>query len=552
MLAILQKFNSLPEDIKEKVSGSEAMKTIANLEKIYGVNLAKVVMRVMVRELPYESLREYFVFEYNFTKKKAENLVSDLENSIFSEVLEFIGVVKNESTIIESYKEKEIRRQEEERRENKNNLLENLANDNFSESEANIDSLSAKNNLITEDLEAVVEDVNTADNLPVEATGEEKVKNESVGNKTVIEDLKIDSDDVELHEVVLVEDESGLNDDIENKVNALIKVMNIRFSTEVIHNRFRLILRTYYKGVRNKAETRESLVKSIIDGGLGVDPNVADNIIKKVDLVNEKTSVVDELKNITSHEESKVETGLLSKTDGAKNTGNGAGVLPVNQVFAGKKEDKAVKKDFSVDNNSLMDALKGMSRDVEYDFSKLKKEPKKTVSFNVFADDISPIKTADTENVAEIEQKKAEDDKNSDSNSGENKENSISVRKIINDKNKISDVKQVPKIMGPVDELKEMNLISFRRLGETPRKCSLKIKGKVEVLEKDGYGQRLIGIKAWRKSPLNTMYIEVGNEAIARKIDVDAVIAERSGKGEDFLTKEEFRSIMDLNRELRF
>ncbi len=119
-------------------------------------------------------------------------------------------------------------------------------------------------------------------------------------------------------------------------------------------------------------------------------------------------------------------------------------------------------------------------------------------------------------------------------------------------KDKFSDIKKVPKLTGPFEELQYMDLTTFRRLGKNPRKCAMKIKEKVEVLERDGYGSRLRGIKLWRKSPINIMYIQLGSEAINKKADIDVILEEKKMNKEDFLTKEEFRVIMDLNRELRF
>ena len=69
---------------------------------------------------------------------------------------------------------------------------------------------------------------------------------------------------------------------------------------------------------------------------------------------------------------------------------------------------------------------------------------------------------------------------------------------------KMEDVKFEPKTMGPIDELRHMNLINFRRFDKDPFKAVEKIKEKISLFENE-YRKKLEGIKAWRLSPLNKL-----------------------------------------------
>ena len=117
---------------------------------------------------------------------------------------------------------------------------------------------------------------------------------------------------------------------------------------------------------------------------------------------------------------------------------------------------------------------------------------------------------------------------------------------------KMDDVKHVPKLLGPIDELREMDLLNFRRLSDDFTGRVKKISEKIEFLEEENYAQRLAGIKAWRQSKLNKMYLDIGRESIGASKGINVIIKARQEKGEDCLNEEEFLTIMELNKKLRY
>jgi len=116
----------------------------------------------------------------------------------------------------------------------------------------------------------------------------------------------------------------------------------------------------------------------------------------------------------------------------------------------------------------------------------------------------------------------------------------------------MDDVKYVPKLTGPVDELKELDLVNFRRLSEDPEAAAKNIEQKIGFLEEESYSQRLAGIKAWRQSPVNKLYLRVGEDSINFKKSVSDIIREQIKEGGDGLSLSEFEAIMELNKKLRF
>ncbi|MBU1029578.1 hypothetical protein KKE28_05240, partial [Patescibacteria group bacterium] len=117
----------------------------------------------------------------------------------------------------------------------------------------------------------------------------------------------------------------------------------------------------------------------------------------------------------------------------------------------------------------------------------------------------------------------------------------------------VSDVKISPKrLIGPVEELRSITLKDFRRLSKDPKEATLKLKDKVDLLGEDqSFEIKTAGIKAWRSSPINKLYLDILRQSLEGK-PISDVMADFESRGEDVLTKAEFDAIMKFNRELRF
>jgi hypothetical protein len=119
-------------------------------------------------------------------------------------------------------------------------------------------------------------------------------------------------------------------------------------------------------------------------------------------------------------------------------------------------------------------------------------------------------------------------------------------------KKRIEDVKSIPRVMSPIEELRYLSLVNFRRLDKDPLKAVRKIVDKIKLLEDERYAKKLEGIAAWRQSAVNKIYLTIGQESISQGKPVDVIINERTKSGKEVLTKEEFDAILRLNREIRF
>jgi hypothetical protein len=126
------------------------------------------------------------------------------------------------------------------------------------------------------------------------------------------------------------------------------------------------------------------------------------------------------------------------------------------------------------------------------------------------------------------------------------------LKKIPDHKPRLDGVKFSPKLVGPLEELSNMTLIDFRRLGDTPRTMTVEIKERIDLLEKDSYGKKLAGVEAWHRSEVNRFYRLLGQTAMTEGKSVETIISERLAEGKPTLSVEEFNAVMELNREIRY
>lgn len=500
MFDYLQKYNSLPKELKDKVSTPAILASIDSLEKKYGVYLAAVVMKVVVKEIGVNDLTGYFALEFKLAEEKSKALALELKKEIFAGLGDYLALNK-------AVKSQETKR---------------------AERIVKPESPSRGSNLVF-----APEDEKEIKDLAQKVDGYFK--------------------------------KPDLDNNIETKLDSIIRQIKINFGSELLAGRFRYILRTYLRGIRDKIDTREALIKPIDLGGLGFDLESTDNILAIVEKNGQKLS------------------GEVAVKPPAKIS------LPEDKM-SGDEAMPRLYKSAGV-------------RDVEYDFASLKKKGVETTELDLTHELPPPV--------PQVVSRKAEEQVKTSNKSStfqpgtehRSKDSFIAPQSqsgtagysgkvrdkikglIFSSKSKISqavypkeadkasfphgiapqsrlsaqssgkikmeDIKFEPKIMGPIDELRYMNLVNFRRLNKDPFLAANKIKEKIDLLDEE-YSKMIEGIKAWRISPLNKLYLEMGSESIGSKKPINVIIEERKAAGKEYLTAREMEAIIELNRELRF
>ncbi len=463
MFDYLQKYNNLPKELRDKVSTPKVLASIDSLEKKYGVYLAAVVMKVMVKEIGINDLIRYFILEFKLSEDKSRALVLELKKEIFAGLDDYLA-------LNEAAKSQETKR-----------------------------------------AERIVkpEPPLRSSNIVFAPKDEKEVKD--LAQKVAEYFYKPDPDNVEA------------------KLDNIVKEIKINFGSELLAGRFRYILRTYLRGIRDKIDTRQALTKSIDLGGLGFDLELADNILAIVEKNGQKL-------------DNKVAIKPPAKIN-----------LP---------EDKTSR------NEALPRLYKGAGvRDAPYDFSSLKNQKTKTIELDLTHELPPPV--PQTVSRKPEERVKTADKIKEPIFSFQSKESKPVYPAIVekaplaprmpqprlsaqgSGKIKMEDIKFKSKIIGPVDELRYMNLINFRRLNQDPFLAANKIKEKIDLLDEE-YSKRIEGIKAWRVSPLNRLYLEMGSASISNSKAIDVIIEERKTASQEYLTAREMEAIIELNKELRF
>lgn len=553
MLDYIKKFEELPDGIKARMSSTKVMMAIDDLEKRYRIDLAPIVIKVLVKDITINSLDGFFSKELNIDHVEAGKLVQELKQNVFNEAADWLGLAFNVTQAPPRKPRIEPESKEAIMGKGVNFFL-------YPEDEEDIKSLAQK-------------------------AGELQ---------------KINSNNL-----------------ITEQIEEISKKVNINFGSEALLIRFKNILRTFLKGVRDSIETKQAMMKAFEEGGLGFDFESADKVLIVAKGVKEGQAIQipsmrsprlrvpeddNQKKEIIINEDKKQEEYLSSlKKIGARDVEYDLKKsLEAKKELAEKKSPEKLEGDIHEDEiediefevpDSKEDKYKPTAKNV--DLSQVladmdKSEVPSTGSPSASSGQVSSVGSGegDSKIAPEVETKLKEKEA-----SLRNTEKKIlpssgpvpSIRPgqketVINNKPKIlldaprinkpskkfrtptqvggkkmiSDVTFEPKALDPINELRYLDLVTFRRYGPDAETRVNKIRDKIKLLEEENYTRRIDGIRAWRTSPVNNLYIKLGHESISKTMPINAIIEEREKKHEDFLSQDEFDAIMDLNREIRY
>ncbi|KKR32311.1 MAG: hypothetical protein UT64_C0037G0010 [Candidatus Falkowbacteria bacterium GW2011_GWF2_39_8] len=519
MFDYLLKFKELPRELREKFSSPVVMQAINELEKKYQVNLATLVIKVAVKEIVVGQLADFFIKDFSLEKARADALVEELKGNVFFDVKGYLNIApafKTTTDVVRASKAQVVNLKKSEDEEE----VEELAR------ELKALPLKSKAMQTTHDILPSLIKPKSENEIDVTELADE-LKHFSKNNP-VAEEPKLNQvvpikasvpkgagfffsaeDEEEIRKLTeKAIENSGDNSvkDADLKVDQIISMVKMNFSSEAMSVRFRQILTTYIKGIRGKVETRLTLSKKYQEGGLGLDGQAVERILSLADSVKVSAPV-----NVQA---------------------------PIKFAVP---EDELVKKKLEI--------LKDMgARDFEYDLAReiKKREETKTKA--------APIVVKEEVAVEKIPVAEVVGPNKISSEKTESSWDRIAMRKPLEagTKIKIEDVKISPKIMGPIEELKYLDLVNFRRLDPEPARACQRILDKIKLLEQEQYSKRLEGIKAWRLNPVNQLYLNIGELAISENKPVDIIIEEKRSAGQDYLNSDEFEAIMNLNKQMRF
>jgi len=105
-----------------------------------------------------------------------------------------------------------------------------------------------------------------------------------------------------------------------------------------------------------------------------------------------------------------------------------------------------------------------------------------------------------------------------------------------------------PRVMGPVEEIGNLSIVDFRRLGTTVEERKQKLIAKFDIIKKESYLIYMDAMTTWYQSPLYRSY----QTTIRLALEKGQTIAELLSREKDGLRPDEMLAIAEVNKILDF
>lgn len=116
----------------------------------------------------------------------------------------------------------------------------------------------------------------------------------------------------------------------------------------------------------------------------------------------------------------------------------------------------------------------------------------------------------------------------------------------------LTDIKAPPRTLGPLEELKSLNLVDFRRLDSSPVEALNKVRAKIDLIGETSVSRRVEAVRSWQASPVYQLYLKLGRASIEQEKSIVEIVASLQTQGEQTLSEAEFNAIIDFNQKIRF
>ncbi len=118
-------------------------------------------------------------------------------------------------------------------------------------------------------------------------------------------------------------------------------------------------------------------------------------------------------------------------------------------------------------------------------------------------------------------------------------------------KGPVTDVKRPKRLVGPIDELRQMNVDDFRRMPGSIADAVENIKDDIVQIGHHDPGRHIKAIEAWRGSPLVRYYQVILSHTLQSGVPVKATLADAASNPKK-MSVDEFEAIRNLNANLRY
>jgi len=311
-------------------------------------------------------------------------------------------------------------------------------------------------------------------------------------------------------------------------IQKIIEENNLSFPDDNLKKRFNSICSSFLKGIRNEKKTKELFIRSTKVGGLDYSENTAERIITS--LKENKSQAFQQ-----PPKDKSAKDRFVAKSEKEAKQKPPTPREALEKAMADKKVIKS--KEEVKQEKSEAEIAKDIKSAVKKEESKEREEEKK-----------EPLQREPQELKKEPNKIEFKEEKKSQ------KRNPISVSRpaSVRGKKKIEDIKSKKKLQGPVDELRDINLLDFSRLGSEKVSAVEKIYEKLNLLKEDSFSKYSKGVKAWRDSEVYKLYLDMGRSSMESQKTIREIIQERKKNDQPYLSEKQFNEIVDLNKKLSF
>lgn len=403
--------------------------------------------------------------------------------------------------------------------------------------------------------ESIFKEFNVIGNFKNEEQTEQKtilekpieIKQDSIGNVDVKTQNTITEDSAQ-NEIKEIENEikelnpiSVKSVDWGREADEIISRLDINFKNDLLKNKFKNIIISAIKGVRSPIDFRDILQRREDKAGMELSGIIISEILSAVKKRKQEIEDGDglekqeqeDIKEYTIKEEQ--DLPIIHKSD--KITVDAEKKDLDNIIFEDEKQKVlSPPPPVIIKQENIKDEPKDEGQNTEkiLDETEIQIQDKKT------EDKKEPVKK--TESFMDFLFSKRHK---------KNVEPKFFEKKKIKDFKKIVQDDKSSKLVGPIDELAGLTIEDFKSWSENPYEAIKKIKEKIKLLAKESLEKGNLGMKAWKKSEINRVYLDILHNAIINRKQVDMIIQDMKNERKQTLTLEEFEAIEQLNRELR-
>ncbi len=535
MFDYLQQFNNLPKDLRNQVSSSGSMLVITELENKYKLDLAMIVMKVMIKNISVKNLPAYFISECGLVREQAEELTRELKEKVFIGAAEYLGI---SADIRALDLEKDIK------------IIISEAGLTLASSEL----INRFKNILALYLKGIRAKIDTREVLAREVIS--GGVNLSVGEIDrvfkVCENQKFKSLDVVAANsikpspsIIAPLSSAGRLDKIisssENKLTAATKMADYNLKDVIARGQIKkpALLNLPIEEKQLNLPAEEKILK--LEEALGIEETVKETVKEtspKVELAKEvKQDKPDSLVKENTITKPVVKPAIFTPivkdkviSEPQKITKDKPASSSVfnklSSLFA-KSSVKAAGPILSAAASSVIAPSSSLASSAKVT-SPI--SPKTNIISQAAPQAKAPVKPIIPANPVSARSNIEADSKHPS----------------------MHDIKPIPKVMGPIEELQFFDVINFRRLSKDPAEATAKIFNKIKFLEKEGYDKMVSGVKAWRQSPVNRLYVKIGQEAISKGMTIKDAAADHQKNNPEYLRIDEIEAIVNLNSKLVF